>query len=366
MEFKYYMPVKTFFGRNCILKNRSEFLRLGKKALIVTGKSSSGRNGSLADVIKSLDSINIPHILYNSIEPNPTVESVRKAALFAKETGAEFIIGIGGGSPVDAAKVIAILAVNDIDDDTLFSGIFPERPLPIAAVPTTAGTGSEVTPYSILTYNKIQTKKSVGSDSIFPAVSFLDHGYTSTLTIETTINTAIDALSHSIEGYLSVRSTDIIKPYALESISLIGQCLQALKEKSVTDKEREELLYASMLAGIVIAHTGTTVIHSMGYPMTYHRNIDHGRANGLLLYNFLNFAGPVTHKVRDIINAMNMKSIDEFGEIIDNLLGEKELFSDEEISMFTDTAITSKNVSNTNPPPDKKDIRKIFEDSFKR
>lgn len=366
MEFKYHMPVKTFFGRNCIEKNGAEFLRMGSKALIVTGKTSSEKNGSLSDVKNALDSVKIPYVHFNRIKPNPTVENVREAALFARESGADFIIGIGGGSPLDAAKVIAILAVNDIDDDTLFSGVFPEKPLPVAAVPTTAGTGSEVTPYSILTYNKIRTKKSVGSDTIFPAVSFLDYAYTSTLSIDTTINTAVDALSHSIEGYLSVRSTDVIKPYAIESITIIGECIPALKEKNIKDETREKLLYASMLAGIVIAHTGTTVIHSMGYPMTYHRNIDHGRANGLLLYSFLKFAGPAAPKVTEITDALRIKNIDEFGETMDILLGKRESFTDAEISIFTETAAASKNVANTNPQPGRKDIRNIFEDSLKR
>lgn len=366
MEFRYFMPVKTFFGRDCIGKNCSEFLLLGKKALIVTGKSSAEKNGSLADVKKALESVKISYAHYNKIEPNPSVEEVREAALFAKKSGVDFIIGIGGGSPLDAAKAIAILTANDIDDDTLYSGVYKNRPLPIAAVPTTAGTGSEVTPYSILTYNKINNKKSIGCDSIFPAAAFLDYAYTSTLSSETTINTAIDALSHAVEGYLSARATDIIKPYAIESIRLIGECIPELKKNTLKDEVREKLLYASMLAGIVIAHTGTTAVHAMGYPLTYHKNIDHGRANGLVLYHYLKFLEPSIEKVRHIIDALGMKSTDEFGNAIDKLLGDRETLSEAELELFTKTAMTAKNISNTVPQPDEKDIRKIFEESFKR
>lgn len=366
MEFRYYMPVKTFFGRNCIEKNSGEFTLLGKKALIVTGKSSAEKNGSLADVKRALDSVKIPYAHYNRIEPNPSVEDVREAALFARECGADFIIGIGGGSPLDAAKAIAILAVNDIDDETLYGGVYRIKPLPIAAIPTTAGTGSEVTPYSILTYNKISNKKSIGCDAIFPAAAFLDYAYTSTLSAETTINTAVDALSHAVEGYLSARATEVIKPYALESIRIIGECIPCLKEPEVKDEVREKLLYASMLAGIVIAHTGTTAVHAMGYPLTYHRNIDHGRANGLVLYHYLKFLEPAIEKVGNIISAMGMSSVDDFGDAIDKLLGEKESLSEEELELFTKTAIAAKNIANTVPQPEEKDIRKIFEDSFKR
>ena len=366
MEFKYYMPVKAFFGEKCIEKNSSEFLPLGKKAMIVTGKFSAEKNGSLADVKKALEKHRITCVHFNKITPNPSVEDVREASLFAKESEADFIIGIGGGSPLDAAKAIAVLAVNDIDDDSLFGGIFSNRPLPVVAVPTTAGTGSEVTPYSILAFNKISNKKSVGSDTIFPRVAFLDPAYTATLSLETTINTAIDALSHAVEGYLSARGTEVIKPFAMESIGIIGECFPQLENKIIKKQTREKLLYASMLAGIVIAHTGTTALHAMGYPLTYHRDIDHGRANGLLMHHYLRFIEPSGDKVKHIISAIGMRSLDQFGEIINRLMGEKEMLSDEEITMFTKTAMTSKNIAYTSPRPEEEDIRKIYEESFKR
>lgn len=365
MEFRFYMPVKTFFGRNCIEKNCHEFLPLGKKALIVTGKSSAEKNGSLNDLKKALDSVKISYVHYNGIEPNPSVENVRDAAAIVRDSGADFIIGIGGGSPLDAAKAIAVLAAEDVDDDTLFGGKYNTRPLPVAAIPTTAGTGSEVTPYSILTFNRIRNKKSIGADSIYPAVAFLDPAYTETLSTETTVNTAIDALSHAVEGYLSVRATEIINPYAIESMKLISQCIPHLRETPVKKDIRETLLYASMLAGIVIAHTGTTAVHAMGYPLTYHRNIDHGRANGLLLYHYLKFLEPSTEKVKHITDAMNMKSVDEFGRTISELLGEREILSEKEIEEFTKTAMAAKNISNTLSHPEEKDIRKIFENSFR-
>lgn len=364
MEFKYHMPVKTFFGRGCIEKNRNEFLQLGTKALIVTGRSSAEKNGSLYDLKTSLDGVKIRYVHYNRIEPNPSVEEVREAALFAKNSGADFIIGIGGGSPLDAAKTIAVLAVNEIDDDTLFGGIYRNSPLPVAAIPTTAGTGSEVTPYSILTFSRIGNKKSMGSESIFPRVAFLDPAYTETLSAATTVNTAVDALSHAIEGYLSARATEVINPFAIESIRIIGRCLPVLKGNIIPEDVREKLLYASMLAGIVIAHTGTTALHAMGYPLTYHRNIDHGRANGLLMYNYLKFIDKSVGKVKHIIDAAGMKSLDEFGGLLSGLFGEREIISEKEITEFSATAIKSKNIAYTCPQPEEKDIRKIYQDSF--
>lgn len=366
MEFVLNIPVKTIFGRNCISKNTGAIKPYGTKALIVTGKRSAKANGSYIDITEALDREKIKHHLLDTIDANPSVEIVREAAAKAREHNADFIIGIGGGSPLDAAKAIAVLAVNSIDDDQLFSGTYKVKPLPVIAVPTTSGTGSEVTPYSILTYDKIKNKKSIASDSIFPVLAFLDPKYTETLNYTTTVNTAIDALSHSVEGYLSKRATDVIKPFALESIRILGAELKLLtKIKNPSPETRERLLYASMLAGIVIAHTGTTIVHAMGYPLTYYRDIDHGRANGLLMYEYLKFIKGSTDKVGIILSSMEM-DIDEFGGTISSLLGEKESLSDDELKLFTATAESAeKNILNTAIPPSAEDIKNIYIKSLK-
>ncbi len=364
MEFNFNMPTNLYFGRDCINENRQLFSSYGKKALIVTGRKSAKLNGSLKDVCSALDSADIPYAVFDRVEANPSVETVREAASMSRKEEADFIIGIGGGSPLDAAKAIAVLAVNDLEDDEIFATSWPVRPLPVVAVPTTAGTGSEATQYSILTYNKIENKKSIASELIFPVASYLDGRYTGTLSRTTTINTAVDALSHSVEGYLSLRATEIIRPLALESIAILGNSLKTLlADKPVSDDERDNLLYASMLAGMVIAHTGTTAVHAMGYPLTYFRDVDHGRANGLLMYGYLKFLEK-DPKVGEILSAMKLKDLEEFRDMADTLFGEKERFTDEEIEKFVETAMTGKNIAGTEPHPDRDDVRKIYRDSF--
>jgi len=285
---KYFMPTKIFIGKNCIKDNAGEMKILGKRAFVVTGKSSAKANGSLACVQTALKANGIEYIVFDRILSNPSIELVREAAQTARAAGVDFIIGIGGGSPMDAAKAIAVLAANDVDDTLLFSGPYLKPVLPIVAVPTTAGTGSEVTQYSILTDNRLQTKSSIANEVIFPKIAFLDASYTQHLPFSVTVNTAIDALSHAIEGTLSTKSNSISNLLAAESIAIIGKCLPRLTGE-VSFAVREQLLYASMLAGIVIAHTGTTALHSMGYSLTYFHEIDHGRANGLLMYEYLKF-----------------------------------------------------------------------------
>lgn len=155
----FFIPTKILSGINCLKENSNIFTTLGPRAFIVTGKKSSSQNGSLNDIIEVLEQNNIHYTLYNEINSNPSIQEVQDAAKIAKKTNPSFIIGIGGGSPLDAAKAIAILTTNNLNEKQLFSGIYSETPLPIIAIPTTAGTGSEVTPYSILTDHFNETKK---------------------------------------------------------------------------------------------------------------------------------------------------------------------------------------------------------------
>jgi alcohol dehydrogenase class IV len=362
---KFFMPTKVFLGKDCIIDNAVQMKALGKKAFIVTGKSSA-KNGALACVQTALQTSGIAYNVFDRILSNPSIELVREAAKIAREEGADFIIGIGGGSPMDAAKAIAVLAVNEIDDTTLFSGPYPHPVLPVVAVPTTAGTGSEVTQYSILTDDQQETKSSIANEVIFPKIAFLDASYTQNLPSHVTINTAVDALSHAVEGYLSAKATSTSSMLAAESMTILGQCLKVLDGK-VDFEVREQLLYASMLAGMVIAHTGTTALHSMGYSLTYFRDIDHGRANGLLMYEYLEFIAAQHGSMIDkMVSLLNMKSLGELKTCLDKLFKDKESITQSEIQQFSAKAIQAKNILNTIRPPSQEDLAGIMERSFCR
>jgi alcohol dehydrogenase class IV len=355
-------------GPGCIRENSKLFSRLGSKAIIVTGSRSSKLNGSEQDVRAALECEGIPYVVFDRVETNPSVQNVRDAAETARREGADFVVGVGGGSPLDAAKAVAILAVNNISDEELFSGVFPSKPLPVAAAPTTAGTGSEVTQYSILTYYAIESKKSVASEEIIPQLAFLDARYTETLPVHITVNTALDALSHAVEGFMSVKSTELSDFFAAEVMKILGQCLPCLTDVSRIDFGlRERLLYASMLAGIVITHTGTTAVHALGYQLTYFRHIDHGRANGLLLYEFLKFLSTdFGGRVGAALDYMGMRNLEEFGDLLNTLLGPKEDIAEEEISKFSSMAADARQIPFTIKAPGFEDIRAMFSRSFSR
>jgi len=329
------MPTKAYFGERCIIQNGSELAGFGKKALIVTGGKSAKASGALDDVCSVLSKYNIDFTIFDKVENNPSTDTVKEGGIAARQAGAAFIIGIGGGSPLDAAKAVAVLAANDIEPLQLFENKFANKPLPIIAIPTTAGTGSEVTPYSILTRNDLKTKVSFGTPDTFPAVAFLDPRYTESLPAEVTVNTAIDALSHCIEGYLGRKSTPVSDVLALEGIRLFGRCRESLRSGQVTKQDRADLLYASMLGGMVISHTGTTIVHGAGYNYTYFKGIPHGRANGYLMAEYLRFnyeyAG---EKINNLLAVMGLTDIDEFDALIMSLIGRAPHLSDEEISRY--------------------------------
>ncbi|NLX63433.1 MAG: iron-containing alcohol dehydrogenase [Clostridiaceae bacterium] len=367
MSKRYYMPTQVFMGEECVKSNSPLFLQMGKKALIVTGKHSAKINGALDDVLEVLSSNGQEWALYDRVMSNPTIESVYDGAAFAKSENVDFVVAIGGGSPMDAAKAINLLTCQDIPKDKLYEGQYSDKILPMIMVPTTAGTGSEVTPYSILTNHQLQTKKSIGSPILFPRIALLDAKYMENLPKEITINTALDALSHSIEGMLSLNANPITDSIAMESIRRISLCFESLKSGQLTRKERFELLYASTLGGMVIANTKTTAVHSMGYSLTYFRDIDHGRANGLLLGEFLRYIEKSwPERVNEILSVMGMSTVNEFITILDNLLGEREKLTDEEIEKYASIAARSANVKNCPIVPGREDLIQIYKNSMNK
>ena len=159
MQINYSMPTKVYFGRGVINKYKADMKVLGDKAFIITGKNSSKKNGSLDQTKFALESLNIDYLIFDEVEENPSLETIEKAAAIGKEEKVDFIIGVGGGSPIDAAKAVGVFIKNpQIDGDNVFSHR-NLKSLPVVAIPTTSGTGSEVTPYSIVTVHKEETKK---------------------------------------------------------------------------------------------------------------------------------------------------------------------------------------------------------------
>ncbi len=284
MEF--YIPTEIYHEDGAVLKHSSEIASLGRKALIITGRSSAVQTGALDDIIKALEDNNTEYILYDKIEENPSVGTIMDAAGIGRSQGADFVIGVGGGSPMDAAKAVALMVQNrDTSEDVLYKPL-KIKALPVVEIPTTCGTGSEVTPYAILTRDDIKTKQSI-SHKIYPVLACIDAKYLGNAPAGLVINTAIDALGHIIESYFNANATGYSRMAGLYGMEQWAANRDAIETGEFTKDNYNQLLFASTLAGMAISHTGTSIPHGLSYYLTYNKGVPHGKAVGIFLPGYL-------------------------------------------------------------------------------
>ena len=291
MEMKFYLPTRIIVGEACVEKNASLLTNVGNKPLIVTGKSSAKACGALDDVIKALGKCE--YVLFDGISQNPTVESCFEGAKLAINCGCDYIIGIGGGSPMDAAKAIAVICANpDIDEATLYSNKWEKSPFKTVTVGTTAGTGSEVTPVAVITDSKGR-KKSVKGPLIFPVLSFGDYRYTLGLKENFVASTAVDALCHCVESFFNRTAEESCESFAIRGVELLYPALKKLADGSLEDltsEDREMLYMGSIYGGLAISVTGTALCHAMGYFLTEDFGLSHGFACAAYFESFINLS----------------------------------------------------------------------------
>lgn len=348
LEFNFDFPTEVIHGKDVVQRNASRMNEFGRKALIVTGKKSAKVSGALQDVENALTKQKIKYQIFDRVENNPSLLNITAGAEYARKYAPDFIIGIGGGSPLDAAKAISVLVTNNIAADELFALDFKNKPLPVVAIPTTAGTGSEVTQYSVITVPERQTKVGFGTKDMFPRLALLDGTYAGSLDSTITRDTAVDALSHLIESYLSRRANFVSDIFVEAGLKLWGQCITELRTGVVSTATRESLLVASCFGGIAIAHTGTTVVHALGYPLTYYHALPHGRANGILMAEYLRYNSTVAKsRVEKILTRLNCTDRHEFAALMDHLVGHKLELSDEQINEYAVAASRTKNASHS-------------------
>ncbi len=313
----FYMPVKVYQERDCVKLHASEWTSLGKKALIVTGKSSA-KNGALSDVTGALDETQTSWCLFDETEENPSIEMVMRVCDFGLQKGADFVVGIGGGSPMDAAKAVALMIANpDQGADFLYTKAEAEA-LPVVEVPTTCGTGSETTPYAILTIHEKRTKGSL-PHRIFPRYALADGKYLLNAPRQMIINTSVDALGHYIESYVNRNATDYSRMICEYGMQLWGKARPLLTAEALSLEDCDRLLLISTMAGMTITHTGTALPHGLSYYLTYENGVPHGQAVGYFLPGYLAHADVRTQK--KVLELTGFTDIGQFGACIHALLG---------------------------------------------
>lgn len=302
MNMNFFVNTKVITGVDCVKNNADKICSFGDKCLIVTGASSAKKCGALDDVISALDSRGVQYEIYDKICQNPTVASCFEAGRIADGFGADFILGIGGGSPLDASKAIAVITANpDISEEKLYAMQWENRPCPVIAVGTTAGTGSEVTSVAVITNSK-GFKKSFRNDLTYPVLSLGDPKYTMSLSDSFTRSTAVDALAHCVESFFCRSANDISKVFAVAGVRKLFKVFEKIISngtESLSLDDREQLYNASLLGGYAIAVTGTALPHALGYFLTENYGIAHGTACAVFLNEFIDYNSTVKPELTD-------------------------------------------------------------------
>ena len=280
----YYLPAKVYFERGGVEKYLPRLKNYGSKALIVTGKKFVFETGLLDRIKKILDENGMSYAVFPKAEPEPPVENVEEGANFCRKEKCDVILAVGGGSAMDVGKAIAVLTANSGSLRKYFGEMeYENEPLPVIAVPTTCGTGSEVTRYAVIIDKEGGTKKTVCSEKIIPKIAILDSEILKSLPSKLVSATGMDAFSHSVESFLSKKATYLTKMFAFESIKLLWKFLPKANDNQDNLDFKEEVFLGSLLAGFAINHTGTIMVHGMGYSLTIKQGIHHGTANALLM-----------------------------------------------------------------------------------
>lgn len=274
MEFNYFLPSRLLFGAGK-LKELHKHKLPGIKALIVmTGGKSLRQNGYLAALEEQLFLAGASALIFDQVTPNPEKKQVMEGARIAKESDCDFVIGFGGGSSIDAAKAIAVMATNSGDYWDYITGgsglgkPVPNDPLPIVAITTTAGTGTEADPWTVVTKEETNEKIGFGYDKTFPVLSVIDPELMLTVPPALTAYQGFDALFHSTEGYLNTTAYLISDAYALNAISLVHRSLPTAVKNGADLAARTDVALANTLSGMVESTSGCISEHSLAHAMS--------------------------------------------------------------------------------------------------
>ena len=316
-DMQYYMPVRLYAEAHCVAAHAKELCAQGTRALIVTGKKSAEINGSLSDVREALREGGVSYAHYNEIEENPSVETIMKARAFGLAEQCDFVIGIGGGSPMDAAKAIALMMRQKDKDSSYLYGASDGDYLPLVLVPTTCGSGSETTGISVLTKHDTKTKLSI-PHRIYASFALLDPAYLSFLPQHVLADTSMDAFCHLAESYINVSATPYSRMCADAGLMLWRKNKDVLlqtREPALPDYEN--LLHASAMAGMAIAQTGTSLPHGLSYAVTYHAGMAHGKACGYFQAAYLRAAD--RDDAAHVLSLAGFSSPDELDDYYDRV-----------------------------------------------
>lgn len=292
--FTYYSPTEIIFGCGKLDETAKLAKRFGNKALLVTGKGKSSVNAARR-VLELLQGAGIETAHYDGAAPNPTTDLVTEGAEMVKKLGAEVIIGLGGGSAMDTAKAIAVEASHPgtVWDYNCHTEGPTDKTLPVIAIGTTAGTGSQVTQCAVITRTKDKDKSAVWHRNIFPKIAIVDPDLTRSMPKTVTAQTGFDAFCHNFEAYLSINTSPMVERMALEAIAAIAEYLPKALADGNDMEARSRMAWADTLGGLTNANAGVTLPHGLGMQVGGHcPQVTHGQALAAFYPAFTRYTYP--------------------------------------------------------------------------
>lgn len=390
MEFSYFLPVNIQFGWNKVDSVADFVGPYGKKALIVTGRTSAKKSGLYDRVVAKLEAAHIDHVVFNQVDANPLTTTALDGAALAKSESCDMVIAIGGGSIMDCAKGIAFMAVNEGDiNDYIFNRKTSDNALPLIVIPTTCGTGSEGNGFGVLTNPETGDKKSLRCNAIVPKVSVVDPAVMGTMPPHVLASVGFDALCHNIEAYTSKTAQPFTDALAHYAVTLLAQYLvplykhvkavangkpEVLSEKQLT-KAWEAITLASTIGGMVINTAGVTLAHGMEHPASGLKDITHGVGLAVIepvAVDYTWSANP--DKFGALARIFNYGDGSELGEALRLIVHDLDLttnltelgFTKKDIPWLVDNVyvVATGNIANTVADVSREDIEALYKKMF--
>lgn len=288
MAEQFFIPKKIITGEDALAAAGDRIANMGKKALIVCGPNVR-KMAAAGKVMEELEKRETAYAVYSDITGEPTDRMIDNGARVYLEEACDFLIGIGGGSPLDAMKAIALKAVcgGEMAD---YMGVSVEAKLPpMAAVPTTAGTGSEATQFTIITDTKNDVKMLLKGESFMPDLAVVDPEFSVSAPRGVTASTGLDALTHAVEAYTSRKAQPLTDIFAVSAVRRIFQNLPEAYENGSSRNARKEMALAALEAGIAFNNASVTIVHGMSRPIGALFHVPHGTSNAILLHPCLKY-----------------------------------------------------------------------------
>lgn len=283
------IPNHTVVGTNVLGEATPLLKKMGNKAFIVTGRHVAV-SYMMKQLTALLDENGIDCVIFDGITGEPTDTMIEKGVEMLKSSGCDFIIGIGGGSPLDSAKAIAAMAVNEGSIADYNGKEITGEILPLAAIPTTAGTGSEATKFTVITDSEKEIKMLLKGDVLVPKLAIVDSSFTVGAPKSVTSATGLDALTHAIEAYTSRKAFSMTDTLAVSAVKRIMKYLPIAYREPDNSLAREQMSIAALEAGICINNSSVTIVHGMSRPIGALFHVPHGMSNAMLLKECLSFA----------------------------------------------------------------------------